>query len=369
MSEWRPRDALRFARPMSQPATNEIAVEARDLAKRFGDVTALDGVSLSIRRGEFFSLLGPSGCGKTTFLRIVAGLEFPDAGGLSIGGAEALGRPAHLRPVNTVFQSYALFPHLTVGENVGFGLRMKKVPRAEIADRVKRVMQLVRITGLEARRPHEISGGQKQRTALARAIVNEPEVLLLDEPLGALDVKLRRELQDELHALQRRLGITFIHVTHDQDEALGLSDRVAVMNAGRVEQLGAADEIYERPRNRFVAQFVGGCNLIDGRADGRGAVSTAFGALRVQGEVPARAVTLALRPEKVLLGANAGSENRLTGLVTDTTYTGAETHCLLEVNGAKLKAATVNAAGAARIRTGEFVPLSIPPAALLILED
>ncbi len=354
---------------MSQSEAGQIAVEGRDLVKRFGAVTALDRVSLSIRRGEFFSLLGPSGCGKTTLLRIVAGLETPDAGALNIGGAEALGRPAHLRPVNTVFQSYALFPHLTVEENVGFGLRMRKVPRGEIAERVKRVMQLVQISGLEARKPHEISGGQKQRTALARAIVNEPEVLLLDEPLGALDVKLRRELQDELHALQRRLGITFIHVTHDQDEALGLSDRIAVMNAGRVEQLGSADEIYERPRNRFVAQFVGGCNLIDGRADGQGTVATAFGALRVQGEVPARAATLALRPEKILLGTQAGSENRLTGLVKDTTYTGAETHCLLDVNGATLKAATVNAAGAARIRPGASVPLSIPPAALLVLED
>ncbi len=345
------------------------AVEARDLVRRFGDVVALDRVSLSIQRGEFFSLLGPSGCGKTTFLRIVAGLDAPEAGALNIGGTQALALPPEARPVNTVFQSYALFPHLTVAENVSFGLRMRKVAKGEIAERVKRVMDLVRITGLGGRKPHQLSGGQKQRVALARAVVNEPQVLLLDEPLGALDVKLRRELQEELHALQRRLGITFIHVTHDQDEALSLSDRIAVMDAGRVVQAGGAEEIYERPRNRFVAQFVGGCNLIAGRAGERGWVMTALGALRVRGDVPSRPVTLALRPEKVRFGAGAGDENRFNGLVVGTTYTGAETHGLLDVNGTPLKAVMVNGAGVARLKVGETVPLSLPPEALLVLED
>ncbi|HEY0550767.1 MAG TPA: ATP-binding cassette domain-containing protein, partial [Verrucomicrobiae bacterium] len=240
-------------------------VEAAHLTRRFSDMTALNDVTLTIMRGEFFSLLGPSGCGKTTFLRIVAGLDSPDAGSLHLAGRDARHIPAHRRAVNTVFQSYALFPHLNVRDNIAFGLRMKKVPRSEMETRVRGVMELTRIADLAERMPSQLSGGQKQRAALARALVNEPEVLLLDEPMGALDLKLRKELQMELRALQRRTGITFIYVTHDQDEALSMSDRIAVMNEGRIVQLGSGQELYERPRTRFVAQFLGGCNLLRAR--------------------------------------------------------------------------------------------------------
>ena len=246
-----------------QAKLRALAVEMHGLVRRFGQMEALAKVSLAIRQGEFFSLLGPSGCGKTTLLRIIAGLDLPDAGSLRISGKDVAHIPAHKRPVNTVFQSYALFPHLTVRDNVAFGLRMARVPAAEIAGRVKRVMALVQIAELSERQPAQLSGGQKQRVALARALVNEPEVLLLDEPLGALDLKLRKQLQVELQQLQRRLGITFIHVTHDQDEALVMSDRIAVMNAGRIEQLDNAESLYERPRTRFVAQFLGSCNLLE----------------------------------------------------------------------------------------------------------
>src|SRR3954451_22301222 len=215
------------------------AVEVINVTRRFGAIEALRDVTLTIAHGEFFSLLGPSGCGKTTLLRVIAGLDFPDSGSLRLAGQDALTIPAHQRAVNTIFQSYALFPHLTVHDNVAFGLKMRKVPREQIETRVRSVMELTHITELAARKPSEISGGQKQRVALARALVNEPEVLLLDEPLGALDLKLRKELQQELRALQRRTGITFIYVTHDQDEALSMSDRIAVMNEGRIVQLGS----------------------------------------------------------------------------------------------------------------------------------
>ena len=228
-------------------ASNEVlAIEAHGLVRRFGAIEALANVSLEIRKGEFFSLLGPSGCGKTTLLRIVAGLDWPDAGSLKIAGRDVADIPAHKRPVNTVFQSYALFPHMNVRDNVAFGLRMTRVPPAEITERVERVMTLVQIPELSDRRPAQLSGGQKQRVALARALVNEPEVLLLDEPLGALDLKLRKQLQVELHQLQRRLGITFIYVTHAQDEALVMSDRIAVMNGGSIEQMDNAEDLYER---------------------------------------------------------------------------------------------------------------------------
>jgi spermidine/putrescine transport system ATP-binding protein len=368
-----PCEAKFFVRSPRRAATRRVvqlahehAVQADALVRRFGDVLALDCVSLGVRRGEFFSLLGPSGCGKTTFLRIVAGLDAPDSGTLSIAGREALSLPPNRRPVNTVFQSYALFPHMTVQDNVAFGLKMKKMPRAEVETRVRRALDLTQITNLAARKPHQISGGQKQRVALARALVNEPDVLLLDEPLGALDVKLRRELQQELHTLQRRLGITFIHVTHDQDEALGLSDRIAVMDAGRVAQLGNAREIYEQPRNRFVAQFVGGCNLIEGTAHGN-VVKTSFGELRINSNASGK-LTLALRPEKIIAGSEA-PVNQFSARVTDTTYTGAETHALLDVNGFTLKAVAMNTSGTTRIETGETTPISIPPDALLVLED
>ena len=236
-------------------ATDIVAIEVENLVRRFGTIEALAHITLTIRRGEFFSLLGPSGCGKTTLLRIISGLDLPDAGVVRIGGIDMRSMPAHKRPVNTVFQSYALFPHLNVYDNVAFGLRMKKLAKAEIGRRVRQVMELVDIAALAARRPAQLSGGQQQRVALARAIVNEPQVLLLDEPLGALDLQLRKQLQVELLTLQRRLGITFVYVTHDQEEALVMSDRIAVMRQGKIEQMGASAALYEHPAPALSASF------------------------------------------------------------------------------------------------------------------
>ena len=231
--------------------------------KSYGDVVAVDGVDLEIASGEFFTLLGPSGSGKTTTLRLIAGFERPDAGRIELAGRDVTGRPPYLRDVNTVFQDYALFPHMTVGENVAYGLRVKGVPRAERRKRVDEVLNVVRLPGLGDRKPAQLSGGQRQRVALARALVNHPQVLLLDEPLGALDLKLRQEMQTELKRIQEEVGITFLYVTHDQDEALTMSDRLAVFNLGRIEQLGSPAEVYERPANAFVAGFVGVSNVIE----------------------------------------------------------------------------------------------------------
>jgi len=246
------------------------SVEIRELTKRFGEVTAVDAVSLDIRRGELFALLGPSGCGKTTLLRLIGGLETPSAGTIRIGGIEVTRVPPHRRPAHMVFQQYALFPHLTVAENVAFGLRYKTdLPRTAHAGKVREALALVRLTGLERRLPHQLSGGQRQRVALARALVLEPQVLLLDEPLAALDPQLREEVQVELKHLQRTLGITFLFVTHDREEALGLSDRVAVMRQGRVEQVGTPAEVFERPATRFAAEFLGAANFFTAEDGGR----------------------------------------------------------------------------------------------------
>lgn len=366
-------------------SVNGGAIELQGLTRRFGAVIALDGVSLNIRQGEFFSLLGPSGCGKTTLLRLIAGLDHPDSGSLRIGGISARDLPAHQRPVNTVFQSYALFPHLSVCDNIAFGLRMKKVPPAQIAARTDQAMALVQVTGLAARKPAQLSGGEKQRVALARALVNEPQVLLLDEPLGALDLKLRKQLQVELHQLQRRLGITFIYVTHDQDEALVMSDRIAVMNAGRIEQLGVAAELYESPRTRFVAQFLGSCNLISARVErllpGGFVADSNLGMLEVDttSRVPrtitpglGHAVTLAIRPEKILLASpdEPTGCNRLAVQVEDLVYCGAETQYRLRAGNAMLHAVALNSrVGAPGFRIGEMIRCHLPAVALLALDD
>jgi putative spermidine/putrescine transport system ATP-binding protein len=253
------------------PAAEALAapdVRLRGLRKEYGDVTAVDGVDLEIGRGEFFTLLGPSGSGKTTTLRVIAGFERPDAGSVELGGVDVSRQPPFERDVNTVFQDYALFPHMTVGQNVEYGLRVRKVPRAERRRRAGQALGVVRLSGYERRRPGQLSGGQRQRVALARAIVNNPRVLLLDEPLGALDLKLRQQLQIELKQLQQELGITFLYVTHDQEEALTMSDRIAVFNGGRIEQVGSPAEVYEHPASEFVAGFIGTSNVIerDGRA-------------------------------------------------------------------------------------------------------
>ena len=245
------------------PPQAEVDVRVAGLRKRYGDVTAVDGVDLEIRRGEFFTMLGPSGSGKTTTLRVIAGFERPDEGRIELAGRDVSSLPPYARDVNTVFQDYALFPHMTVQENVEYGLRVKKVARAERRQRAGEALVLVRLEGYGSRKPSQLSGGQRQRVALARAIVNRPQALLLDEPLGALDLKLRQELQVELKRIQQELGITFIYVTHDQEEALTMSDRLAVFNEGRIEQLGAPADVYEHPASEFIAGFVGVSNVLE----------------------------------------------------------------------------------------------------------
>jgi putative spermidine/putrescine transport system ATP-binding protein len=241
----------------------ESAVEVRDLVKSFSDNVVVNHVSIDIRAGEFFTMLGPSGSGKTTLLRMIAGFEAPDAGSIFLHGVDVTTRSAHLRPVNTVFQDYALFPHMDVSANVEYALRVRRVPKAERRERAQRALDMVQLQGLGHRRPAQLSGGQRQRVALARAIINEPAVLLLDEPLGALDLKLRQEMQVELKAIQRRVGITFIYVTHDQEEAMAMSDRVAIMNNGEIEQLGTPRDVYEHPSTAFVARFIGTSNILE----------------------------------------------------------------------------------------------------------
>jgi putative spermidine/putrescine transport system ATP-binding protein len=255
--------------PVEVAGGSEQGILLRGITKRFGSQEAVSDVDLEVYRGEFFTMLGPSGSGKTTLLRLIAGFEVPDAGTISLRGVDVTGKPPYQRGVNTVFQDYALFPHFDVARNVAYGLRVRRVKREEIDERVKAALEMVRMTEFAARRPAQLSGGQRQRVALARAIINEPQVLLLDEPLGALDLKLRQEMQVELKRIQRQIGITFIYVTHDQEEALTMSDRLAVFRSGRIEQIGPPSEVYERPATEFVASFVGTSNVIetpDGRA-------------------------------------------------------------------------------------------------------
>ncbi|HVJ96367.1 MAG TPA: ABC transporter ATP-binding protein [Acidimicrobiia bacterium] len=310
--------------------------------KRFGGTVAVDDVTIEVARGEFFSLLGPSGCGKTTSLRMIAGFEEPDEGNVVLTGEDIVGVPPYHRNVNTVFQSYALFPHMTVYDNVAFGLRRKKVPKAELKERVGRYLDLVELQGFEKRRPAQLSGGQQQRVALARALVNEPAVLLLDEPLGALDLKLRKQMQLELMRIQREVGITFIYVTHDQEEALVMSDRLAVMSNGKVEQIGYPEDIYERPATEFVAGFIGTSNIIKAPVVGRDGdclrVASAEGD-RLLVPVPdfdvrpGDEVSFTVRPEKFsIVGIDEPvAENLCTvaGTVVDVVYQGVSTQLVL----------------------------------------
>lgn len=374
--------AFKGKRPRELSA--DAAVSVVDVFKSFRnpngtEFKVLDDIDLDIRKGEFFSLLGPSGCGKTTLLRILAGFEQPDSGAVIIGGQDMTGVPPHLRNVNTVFQSYALFPHLSVQDNVAFGLKMKNVPAAQQRERVQKALETVRIADFASRKPDQLSGGQRQRVALARAIVNEPQVLLLDEPLSALDLKLRKELQVELSNLQETLGMTFVFVTHDQEEALVMSDRIAVMNRGRVEQLGRAEELYERPRTAFVANFLGSSNLIPGTVkelDDHGAVVlTPHGPLRTthaRGLSIGQDVTLSVRPEKLRMERDDETEgNEIRARVDDIVYTGAENQYLLEASGQRLVVFQLNAdIGADEdFDYDEEVALYLPPDNLVVLEE
>jgi putative spermidine/putrescine transport system ATP-binding protein len=300
-------------REVGTQADAQPAVRLRGLRKTYGEVVAVDGVDLEIREGEFFTLLGPSGSGKTTTLRLIAGFERPDAGAVELSGRNVSNVPPYARDVNTVFQDYALFPHMTVAENVAYGLRVKRVPRGERSTRVEEVLERMRLPGLGRRKPAQLSGGQRQRVALARALVNRPRVLLLDEPLGALDLKLRQEMQLFLKGLQQDLGITFVYVTHDQDEALTMSDRLAVFNDGRVEQVGTPAEVYERPASAFVAGFVGVSNEIE--RDGK---------------------RFAVRPEKIHMSEAEASPmsgtHAETGRIRDVVYVGMVTRFVVELD-------------------------------------
>jgi spermidine/putrescine transport system ATP-binding protein len=356
----------------------EVDVRLERVSKRFQEVVAVDDLTLAIERGEFFSLLGPSGCGKTTTLRMIGGFEEVTAGVVYLGDQDVTDLPPYRRDVNTVFQSYALFPHLDIYENVAFGLRRRKVADGEVRRRVGEMLELVELPGYERRKPSQLSGGQQQRVALARALINHPRVLLLDEPLGALDLKLRKQMQIELKRIQVEVGITFIYVTHDQDEAMTMSNRIAVMRHGRIDQLGSPEELYERPATEFVAGFLGVSNLLDGRlasrTDGLVEVILTDGTLLrapANGMGVDQPVRVGVRPEKLRLEpaggdtAAASDRNALDGTITDASYVGVSTQYLVRTDdGQQVTVYTQNleTAGAAEAHSaGERVRLSWSP--------
>jgi putative spermidine/putrescine transport system ATP-binding protein len=347
-----------------------IAVEIKGVGKRFGPVDAVRDISIAIRRGEFLTLLGPSGCGKTTLLRMLAGFEHPTSGEIRINGTLVNHVPAHKRPIGMVFQNLALFPHLTVAENVAFGLRSKGMLKADIPGHVERALALVGLPDFGPRRIGEMSGGQRQRVALARSLVPEPAVLLLDEPLSALDLKLRRQMQIELKAIQQRVGTTFVFVTHDQEEALAMSDRIAVMNGGRIEQLGSGEEVYHQPTTSFVARFVGETNFWAGRvAERDGALATVeiekLGSITLPAgdAAPGQPVGLCLRPEHVLLGeAASASPLRIQGRVTGRHYGGSSVRYEFDAPGGAVIARLPSGPGGHALTIGDQVVLGIDPA-------
>ena len=338
------------------------AVSMRALTKRFDDVVAVDAVDLDIADGEFFALLGPSGCGKTTTLRMIAGLEIPSAGSLKIHGDEVGTLPPNKRPVNTVFQNYALFPHMSIADNVGFGLRMQKTPKGEISRRVEEVIELVQLSGMEHRRPNQLSGGQQQRVALARALVNRPKVLLLDEPLAALDLKLRQGMQFELKQLQREVGITFVFVTHDQEEALSMADRIGVMGDGELLQVGTPEEIYDQPVNRFVADFIGRSNFLPGTVEDATTVCLTNGTRVAVDHAGANgeAIALSLRPERVQVvdhGEAPDGHASLDGTVSTVTFLGSGVVYQVSLDWMTIEVRAENRPSVARREVGDEVSL------------
>jgi spermidine/putrescine transport system ATP-binding protein len=337
------------------------------VVKRFDDVVAVDDLSLEIPSGSFFALLGPSGCGKTTTLRMIGGFEEPDGGTIEVGGQPVTGVPPYKRDVNTVFQSYALFPHLSVFENVAFGPRRKKTPKAELDGQVRGILRVVGLEGMEQRKPRQLSGGEQQRVALARALVNSPKVLLLDEPLGALDLKLRKQMQLELKRIQHELGLTFVHVTHDQEEAMTMADTIAVMNGGRIEQLGTPSELYERPRTAFVAGFLGVSNLLDGTVTTDGAVRVdGAGEIRVAASLPAPGmrVQIGVRPEQLRL--DSSGVNSISGTIEERAYTGVATQYVVNTTAGKLTVFVQSSGAAAE---GDPVTLSWEPDNTFVVEE
>lgn len=339
-------------------------VELIGVSQSFAGTTALQTIDLTVAEGEFLTLLGPSGCGKTTTLRLVAGFLEPTSGQIRIAGNPVEQMPAYKRPVNTVFQHYALFPHMNVAENVGFGLRMQGLSKSTIATRVERALALVRLEGLAARKPRELSGGQQQRVALARALVLEPKVLLLDEPLGALDLQLRRAVQVELKQLQRELGMTFIYVTHDQEEALAMSDRIAVMRAGRIEQLGTPEEVYNRPETSFVATFLGEANILKGIGSGS-SLQWAGHQLRLTEQLAEGEATVAIRPEHLrLVDGDRPETNLIEGQVLERLFLGTGTRLVLQVGDERLSAVVPPLAQAA---IGQRVQVTFDPAQAVVV--
>ncbi len=366
--------------PPQRSANAESAVEIRGVSKWFGEVTALDSVSLEIRRGEFFSLLGPSGCGKTTLLRMIGGFETPSDGQILIDGADTFGAPPYARNTNMIFQHLALFPHMNVLDNVAFGLKMKRLDDGVISQKVHQALDLVRLEGYGERKINQLSGGQKQRVAMARALINDPSVLLLDEPLGALDLQLRLQMQDELRRLHKSLGNTFIFVTHDQGEAMAMSDRIAVMDQGHILQVGTPEEIYETPRTRFVADFVGHTNVFDGQVtaiEDNGECLIACGGLPFRCIAPAgltvgQPVSIALRFEDVALGSDPGSLNGTgcSATVTEKMYLGGMFRFETRTeDGVPLTSDVANSDAARLVSEGDRVNLAWQPASVSVLME
>ena len=354
-----------------QTTVGTVDVRLEQLTKRFDDVAAVDQIDLDVERGRFFALLGPSGCGKTTTLRMIGGFEEPTSGRIFLDGRDVVNLPPYRRDVNTVFQSYALFPHLSIFENVAFGLRRKGMRGTELRQRVVEALELVGLAGVENRKPKQLSGGQQQRIALARSLVNRPRVLLLDEPLGALDLKLRKEMQLELKRIQHDVGITFIHVTHDQEEAMTMADRIVIMNAGRIEQAGTPNELYERPRTAFVASFLGVSNLLDGVLAGPDRVRLSDG---TEVTVPASLlgdhsgpIAIGIRPEKIRVGED--HVNRLRGRITETAYIGVSTQYLVETPAGSVALYVQNdRPGGTGLQAGDAVSLSWDPECTFVID-